>query len=107
MVEHRWLKTGVYVLHGFNSQWLLNVHFPLFYFCLTHLLTGLQVFSNPGISVCENETDRVNSVGEHTAGSERGSEMMADNTTGERNVTCVICGKPMVKVFSYQQTTFM
>ena len=79
--------------------------FLYFYFCLTHLLTGLQVFSNPGISVCENETDRVNSVGEHTAG--YGSEMMADNTTGERNVTCVICGKPMVKVFSYQQTTFM
>ena len=76
--------------------------FLYFYFCLTHLLTGLQVFNNPGISVCENETDRVNSVGELTAGSERGSEMMTDNTTEERNVTCVICGKPM-KVFSYSK----
>ena len=75
---------------------------------MVYFLSGLQVFNNPGISVCENETDRVNSVGELTAGSGRGSEMMADDTTGERNVTCVICGKPIngEAIFSQQTLTF-
>ena len=62
---------------------------------MAYFLSGLQIFSNPGISVCENKTDRVNSDGELTAGSGHGSEMIADDTTGERNVICVKCGKPI------------
>ena len=75
---------------------------------MVYFLSGLQVFSNPGISVCENKTDRMNSVGELTAGSGRSSEMMADDTTGERNVTCVICSKPIngEAIFSQQTLTF-
>ena len=45
-------------------------------------LTGMQVLGNPGIAVCEQNG---------TAGN--GSEMMANGTTGEGDVTCVTCGK--------------
>ena len=64
---------------------MLSVHQARF-------LTGLQVFRNPGISVCDNETERGNSIGEYTAGSGHNSEMMAGDTA--MNVTRVICGKP-------------
>ena len=37
-------------------------------------------------------------MGEYTAGSGQDSEMMVNNTIGESNVTCVICGKPMIDI---------
>jgi len=53
-------------------------------------LTGLQVHSNPGIAVCEHGTEGMNATGEFAA--EYGSGIMANDTNGEINVTCVRCG---------------
>ena len=50
----------------------------------------MKVFSNPGIAVCERGTEGMNATGEFTA--ESGSGLLANVTTGERNVTCVRCG---------------
>ena len=56
-----------------------------------YCLTGMQVHLNPGIAVCERGTEETNATGELFA-AEYGSGMMANDTTGERNVTCVRCG---------------
>lgn len=53
-------------------------------------LTGMQVFSYPGIAVCEPMTEEMNGTGEFTSGS--GSEMMSNDTIEKKNTTCVRCG---------------
>ena len=50
----------------------------------------MQVHHNPGIAVCEHGTEGMNATGEFAA--EYSSGMMANDTTGETNVTCVRCG---------------
>ena len=55
-----------------------------------YLLTGLQVLGNSEIAVCE-QMEGMNATQDFTAGN--GSETMPNGTTGERNVTCVTCGK--------------
>ena len=50
----------------------------------------MQVLSNPLITACE-QMEEVNSSGEFTA--ERGSGMMANDTAGGENETCIRCGK--------------
>ena len=60
------------------------------YYSNIGILTGMQVFSNPLITACE-QTEVMNSTGEFTA--ERTSGMMANDTAGEGNETCIRCGK--------------
>ena len=61
---------------------LLNAH--------CYFLTGMQVLSNPLITACE-QTEVMNSTGEFTAESATG--MMANDTAGGVNETCIRCGK--------------
>ena len=49
----------------------------------------------------------MNSIGEYTVGSGHDSEMVVNDTMGERNVTCVTCGKPMVKIFLTVNVEFL
>ena len=65
----------------------------------------MQVLGNPGVAVCEemegvngseelasgNVSEMTAGTGEFTSGS--GSEMVANDTTSGRNVTCVTCGE--------------
>ena len=62
----------------------------------------MQVLGNPGVAVCEgfngsgeiasrNDSEMSAGTGEFTSGS--GSEMVANDTTSGRNVTCVTCGE--------------
>jgi len=55
-----------------------------------YFLTGMQVLSNPQIAVCE-QMEGINSTGEFTI--ERNSGMMANDTSGGGNETCIRCGK--------------
>ena len=50
----------------------------------------MQVLSNPLITACE-QMKEVNSSGEFTA--ESASGMMANDTAGGGNETCIRCGK--------------
>ena len=50
----------------------------------------MQVLSNPLITACE-QTEEMNSSGEFMA--ERSSGMMANDTAGGGNETCIRCGK--------------
>ena len=54
-------------------------------------LTGMQVLSNPQIAVCE-QMEGINSTGEFTTERNQ-SGMMANDTSGEGNETCITCGK--------------
>ena len=65
----------------------------------------MQVLGNPGVAVCEemegvngsgelasgNVSTMMTGSGEFTSGSD--SEMVANDTTSGRNVTCVTCGE--------------
>ena len=54
----------------------------------------MQVLRNPGIAVCENGTEGINTTEEFMSisSSGSGSGMMSNDTTGQRNMTCVTCG---------------
>ena len=69
------------------NKLLLNKHW--------YFLTGMQVLSNPQIAVCE-QMEGINSTGEFTI--ERNSEMMAKDTSGGGNETCIRCGKTGLSV---------
>ena len=88
-----YVKCFLYVVSEFsliNKHILLNKHW--------YFLTGMQVLSNPLITVCE-QMEVMNSSGEYSA--ERGSGMMGNDTAGMMandtarggNETCIRCGK--------------
>ena len=56
-----------------------------------YFLTGMQVLSNPQIAVCE-QMEGINSTGEFTTERNQ-SGMMANDTAGGGNETCIRCGK--------------
>ena len=61
-----------------------------------YFLTGLQVLSNPQIAVCE-QMEGINNTGEFTTERNQ-SGMMANNTSGGGNETCITCGKTGLSV---------